>query len=108
MKKQQGLPANEILQYEAERNTHLLFNELHPDALMRTLTPYEEATAEIEVQRPMPDAPPVVPPRATFGTFSYVRGNEPPGTNTRGYRPFARANPDNPPEPPAQLPQPPE
>ncbi len=46
MKKQQGLPADEILQYEAERNTHLLFNELHPDAPMQTLTPYEEATAE--------------------------------------------------------------
>ncbi len=32
MKKQQGLPADEILQYKVERNAHLLFNELHPDA----------------------------------------------------------------------------
>ncbi len=26
---------------------------------MRPLTPYEDATAEIEMQEPMPDAPPV-------------------------------------------------
>ncbi len=60
MKKQQGFPADEILQYEAERNTCLLFNELHPDTLMWTLTPYEEATAEPETLIPMPDEPPVV------------------------------------------------
>ncbi len=60
MKKQQGLPADEILQYEAERNAHLLFNELHPDAPMQTLLPYEEAT--IETQGPMADEPPVDPP----------------------------------------------
>ncbi len=61
MKKQQGLPAaDEILQYEAERNTCLLFNELHPDTLMRTLTPYEEAT--IPVPQQMLDEPPVFPP----------------------------------------------
>ncbi len=29
MKKQQGLPADDILQYEAERNAHLLYNEVH-------------------------------------------------------------------------------
>ncbi len=62
MKKQQGLLADEILQYEAERNARLLFNELHPDAPMQTLTLYEEATAEIEVQKPMSDEPPVAPP----------------------------------------------
>ena len=62
MKKQQGLPADDVLQYEAEQTACLLFNDLHPDAPMRTLTPYEQATAEIEAQEPMPDAPPVAPP----------------------------------------------
>ncbi len=105
MKKQQGLLADKILQYEAERNAHLLFNELHPDAPMWRLTLYEEATAEIEAQKPMPDEPLVAPPRTTFGTFSYVRGQELPGTNTHGYRPFARADPPG--GPPVQPPAPP-
>ncbi len=70
MKKQQGLPVNEILQYEAEQNTHLLYNELHPDTLMQTLTPYEEAT--IPAPQQMPDEPPVFPPRMDLGTFSYI------------------------------------
>ncbi len=105
MKKQQGLPADKILQYEAEQNARLLFNELHPDAPMRTLTPYEEATAEIEVQKPMSDEPPVAPPWTTIGIFSYIRGQEPPGTNTHSYRPFTGANPPG--RPPAQPPQPP-
>ncbi len=60
MKKQQGLPADEILQYEAEQNARLLFNELHPDAPMRILIPYEEAA--VEPQEPMLDEPPVAPP----------------------------------------------
>ncbi len=47
MKKQRGLPANDVLQYEAERNARLLFNEIHPDTLMQALTPYEDAIAEI-------------------------------------------------------------
>ncbi len=55
MKKQRGLPANEILQYKAERNARLLFNKLHPDNPMRALTPYKDVTAEIEIQEPMPD-----------------------------------------------------
>ncbi len=29
MKKQRGLPADDILQYEAERNARLLYNEVH-------------------------------------------------------------------------------
>ncbi len=89
-----------ILQYEAEWNTRLLFNELHPDNLMQVLTPYEEATAEIEVQEPMPDEPLVAPPRTAFGTFSYIRGQEPPGTYTRGYQTFTGADPSG--RPPAQ------
>ncbi len=35
MKKQRNLPADDILQYEAEQNTRLLFNEIHQDAPMR-------------------------------------------------------------------------
>ncbi len=62
MKKQQGLPADEILQYKAERNARLLFNELHPDAPMRILTPYEEATAKTETPRPIPDEPLIASP----------------------------------------------
>ncbi len=103
MKKQQGLPADEILQYEAEQNPRLLFNELHPDTLMWTLTPYEEVT--IESPRPMPDKPLVAPPRTMFRTFSYVRGQELPGTNIHGYQPFTGADPPG--GPPVQPPQPP-
>ncbi len=29
MKKNRGLPSDDILQYEAERNTRLLYNEVH-------------------------------------------------------------------------------
>ncbi len=29
MKKQRGIPADDILQYEAEQNARLLFNEVH-------------------------------------------------------------------------------
>ncbi len=102
MKKQRGIPADEILQYEAERNTRLLFNEIHPDAPMRVLTLYEEATAQLKIQQPMVDEPLVAPPRTAIGTFSYVRGMEPPGTNTRSYQPFTGADPANPGEPPVQ------
>ncbi len=85
MRKQKGLPADDILQYEAEQNSRLLFNEIHPDNPMQALTLYENITAEIEIQEPMPDEPLVALPQTMIGTFSYVRGQEPPGTNTRGY-----------------------
>ncbi len=62
MTKQKDLPADHILQYEAEWNTCLLYNKLHPDNPIRPLTPYEDATAEIEIQEPMPDTPLVAPP----------------------------------------------
>ncbi len=71
---------------------------------MWALTLYEEATAEIRIQQPMPDEPPVAPPCAAIGTFSYVRGMEPPGTNTCGYLPFAGADPGHPTQPPVQPP----
>ncbi len=102
MKRQRGIPADDILQYKAERNAHLLYNKIHPDAPMWVLTLYEDITAEIEVQEPMPDEPPVASPWTMISTFSYVRGNESPGTNTYGYRPFAGADPSG--GPPAQLP----
>ncbi len=50
MKKKQGLPADDVLQYEAERHARLLFNDLHPDTPMQILTPYEDALAEIDIQ----------------------------------------------------------
>ncbi len=62
MNKQRNQPADSILQYEAERNAHLLFNELHPDNLIWVLTLYKEVTAEIEIQEPMTDEPPIAPP----------------------------------------------
>lgn len=110
MKKQRGLPADDILQYEAEWDTCFLWNKIHLDAPVRVLTPYEEATAEIEIQEPMPDEPPVPPPRASISTFSYIRGQAPPGTYTCGYLSFAGADPGRsgsgpptPPQPPVPL-----
>ncbi len=93
MKKQRGIPADDILQYEAERNARLLFNKIHTDNPMWALTPYEDITAEIEIQEPMPDEPPVALPQTMIRTFSYVRGQGPPGTNTHSCQPFTGADP---------------
>ncbi len=57
MNRQKNLPADNILQYEAEQNAHLLYNELHPDNPMQVLTPYEDITAKIEIQEPMSAVP---------------------------------------------------
>ncbi len=62
MRKIRGLNADEILQYEAERNARFLWNSIHPRNVMEELSPYEE---EIEIQEPMPDNPPVPPPPST-------------------------------------------
>lgn len=114
MNQQRGLPADDILQYEAERNARLMWNQIHPDNPRRPLTPYENITAEpyedIKIQEPMPDVPPVAPSQALVGAFSYIRGQAPPGTYTHGYLPFARADPAEPGSggrQPAQPPQPP-
>ncbi len=109
MKKQQGLPADDILQYEAERNTCLLYNEVHQNAPMEPLAPYEEIVVEADIQMPMPDEPPVPPPCAPVTDFSYTRGHAPPRTYPSGYRLFAGAGslsggggqPAQPPQPPA-------
>ncbi len=112
MKVNRNLPADDILQYEAERNAHLLYNEVHLDAPMVPMAPYEDVVAEADIQLLMPDEPPVIPPRAKVTSFSHVRGHEPPGTNTSGYKPFAGAGPSGgggggggqppqPPQPPA-------
>ncbi len=107
MKKNRGLPADDILQYEAERNAHLLYNEVHRNAPMELMAPYEDIVAEADIQMPMPDEPPIPPPRASVTAFSYVRGHEPPRTYPSGYRPFAGAGgsgggqPSQPPQPPA-------
>ncbi len=77
MKKNRNLPADDILQYEAERNTRLLYNEVHLNAPMAPMAPYEDIVAEADIQ-PMPDEPPVPPPCASVTSFSYVRGNAPP------------------------------
>ncbi len=71
MNKQRNLPADDILQYEAEQNARLLYNKLHPNTPMWVLTSYEKITAEIEIQEPMSDEPLVPPPRVVTGTFSY-------------------------------------
>ncbi len=62
MKKNRGLPADDILQYEAEWNARLLYNEVHRNAPMELLAPYEDVVAEADIQMPMPDKPPVPPP----------------------------------------------
>ncbi len=62
MKKNRGIPAEDILQYEAEWNPHLLYNEVHRNAPMGELPPYEEIVVEADIQMPMPDEPPVPPP----------------------------------------------
>ncbi len=110
MRKIRGLNADEILQYEAERNARFLWNSVHPRNIMEELSPYLE---EIEIQEPMSDSPPVPPPRAPVNAFSYVRGQAPPGTYSFGYVPFAgggRAGggggqPAQPPQPPAPPPR---
>ncbi len=111
MKKNRNLPADDILQYKAERNARLLYNEVHLNAPMAPMAPYEDIVAEADIQMPLPDEPPVPPPRATVTSFSYVRGNAPPGAYTTGYRPFAGADPSVPGGggggQPAQPPQPP-
>ncbi len=110
MRKIRGLPADEILQYEAERNARFLWNSLHWQNVMEEFPPYEEEAREAEIQEPMPDAPPIPPPRAPIiGAFSYVRGQAPPGMYAPRYLPFAGANgggggggqPAQPPQPPA-------
>ncbi len=112
MKVNRNLPADDILQYEAERNARLLYNEVHLDAPMVPMAPYEDVVAEADIQMPMPDEPPVPPPRAKVTSFSYARGHGPPGTDTSGYRPFTGAGssggggggggqPPQPPQPPA-------
>ncbi len=73
---------------------------------MRILTLYEDALAKIDIQCPMPDEPPVAPPRAAIGTFYHIRGMEPPGTYAPGYVPFAGADPGQPSGPPAPPPVP--
>ncbi len=112
MKKQQGIPADNILQYEAERNARLLFNKIHRNAPMEVLAPYEDIVTETNIQMPMPDEPPVSPPRAPVTTFSYTRGYGPPEMYPSSYRPFAGAGssgggggqPVPPPQPPVDEP----
>ncbi len=89
MRKIRGLHADDILQYEAERNARFLWNSLHRQNVMEEFPPYKEEAWEIEIQEPMPDAPPVAPPRAPVNTFSYIRGQAPPGTYAPRYLPFA-------------------
>ncbi len=62
MKKQRGIPADDILQYKAEQNAHLLYNEVHQNTPMEEFPPYEDIVAETDIQMPMLDEPPVAPP----------------------------------------------
>ncbi len=78
---------------------------------MEEFPPYEDVVTESDIQLPMPDEPPVPPPRAPVDTtYSYSRGNAPPGMYQSGYRPFADVvhqeevvggQPAQPPQPPA-------
>ncbi len=109
MKKNRGLPADDILQYEAEWNAHLLYNEVHLNAPIEPLAPYEDVVAEADIQLLMPDEPPVSPPHIPVTNSSYSRGHAPPGTYPSSYRLFTGAGsssggggqPAQPPQPPA-------
>ncbi len=79
---------------------------------MEEFPPYEDIIAEASIQLPMPDEPPTPPPCAPVNTtYTYSRGNAPPGTYPSGYKPFAGAGsssggggggqPAQPPQPPA-------
>ncbi len=50
MKKNRNLPADEILQYEAERNARLLYNEVHLNAPMAPMAPYKDIVTEADIQ----------------------------------------------------------
>ncbi len=113
MRKIRGLHADDILQYKAEQNARFLWNSLHRRNVMEELPPYKEEARETEVQEPMPDSPPVIPPRVPTNTFSYVRGQAPPGMYASRYQPFAGggrggaggSQPAHPPQPPAPPPR---
>ncbi len=109
MKKNRGLPSDDILQYKAERNARLLYNEVHRNAPMEEFPPYKDIVTEADIQLPMPDEPPKPPPRTPVDpTYSYSRGNAPPGTYLSGYRLFAGAGPSGGGGgQPSQTPQPP-
>ncbi len=65
MNQQQGLPSDQILQYEAGRNACLLYNKIHQDAPMQVLSPYRRNMInlpEIEIQEPISDEPLVPSP----------------------------------------------
>ncbi len=65
MKRNRGLPADDILRYEAEWNARLLYNEVHRNASMEEFPPYEDIAAEADIQLPMPDEPPIPPSTCT-------------------------------------------
>ncbi len=50
MKMNRNLPADNILQYEAERNARLLYNEVHLNAPMEPMAPYEDVVAEADIK----------------------------------------------------------
>ncbi len=72
MKKNRNIPADDILQYEAERNARLLYNEVHLNAPMAPMAPYEDIVAEADIQLPMPDEPPV-PPAPRLNHLLFLR-----------------------------------
>ncbi len=91
------IPCDNILRGEAGQYASLLYNDVHPEAPMRVLSPYRsvhlDLPPDIEIPGPMPDEPPQPPPRALIMTaFSYDRRQAPPETYSRGYLPFARAD----------------
>ncbi len=78
MKKNRGLPCDDILQYEAERNACLLYNKVHRNAPIEEFPPYEDIVEAADIQLPMPDEPPVPPPRAPVQTRPTLTPGEMP------------------------------
>ncbi len=93
---ERNIPCGNILWGEASWYASLLYNDIHPEAPMRVLSPYRlihfNLPLDIEIQEPMPDEPPWPPPHAPIMmAFSYDRRQAPPGTYSKGYLPFAGA-----------------
>ncbi len=97
---EKGITVDNILQHDAGQNACLLYNEIHPEAPMRVLSPYQRIMInllpDIKIQKLMPDEPPVPSPRAPIASFSYQRGGGPPEIYSQSYVPFARAGKSGP------------
>ncbi len=88
------IPCDNILRGEASQYASLLYNDVHPEAPMRVLSPYWpvhlDLSMEIKIQQPMPDELPVTPPPKYHFPPSPIKGEEDPqGHTAKGMYPSA-------------------